>query len=265
MRYRLDAYLVKIKQYPSLAAARDGIENGEVSVGGFPADNPSRIVNEGVSIKIQRKNKKYVSRGGYKLEKALDVFSIDPSGMTALDLGASTGGFTDCLLQRGAAKVYAVDVGYGVLDWSLRADARVDVRERCNARFITPDMFSPLPDIIVCDISFISIKAVLPAAARCLREDGQAVFLIKPQFEAPAENVEKGGVVRDKTVQIQAACDVISAAESAGFFMAGLDFSPIKGPSGNIEFLLWLKRKGPGIDRGAIVSVVDAAHNALDR
>jgi 23S rRNA (cytidine1920-2'-O)/16S rRNA (cytidine1409-2'-O)-methyltransferase len=205
-----------------------------------------------------------VSRGGLKLEKALDTFSIDPTEYVCIDCGASTGGFTDCLLQRGASHVYAVDVGYGQLAWSLRCDERVTVMERTNARSLTPDMFPERMDMAVMDMSFISLHLVLPAVRSLLKENGQVVCLVKPQFEAGREKVGKKGVVRDPAVHQEVLENFVASAGGLGFSVAGLTFSPVRGPEGNIEYLAWLKTQGESVevDCGAIVS---QSHEALER
>ena len=205
----------------------------------------------------------YVSRGGFKLEKALRVFPIDPTGLTCIDCGASTGGFTDVLLQNGAAKVYAVDVGYGQLAWSLRNDPRVISMERTNVRYITAEQIPEPLDLAVMDLSFISVKLILPAVCPLLKDDAAVVCLIKPQFEAGREEVGKKGVVRDPKVHLEVLESFLDFVPGAGFTVMGLDYSPIKGPEGNIEYLGYL-RKGthpaPELDPAA---VVEQSHGAL--
>ena len=208
---------------------------------------------------------KYVSRGGLKLEKALQVFPIDLTDKTAMDIGASTGGFTDCMLQNGAKKVYAIDVGYGQFAWKLRQDARVVNMERTNIRYVTPEQIGEPIDFASIDVSFISLRLVLPVAMRLLAADGEVVALIKPQFEAGREQVGKKGVVRDSAVHYNVVKSVLDFARETGFHPAGLDFSPVKGPEGNIEYLAYLK-KNPAdvqIDDTAIREVIHASHAAL--
>ncbi len=206
----------------------------------------------------------YVSRGGLKLEKALDEFAVDPAGLVCVDCGASTGGFTDCLLQRGARHVYAVDVGYGQLAWSLRTDERVTVMERTNARSLTPEMFPERMELAVMDMSFISLRLVLPAVRGLLTETGQVICLVKPQFEAGREKVGKKGVVRDPAVHREVLEDFVAAVGPLGFSLAGLTFSPVRGPEGNIEYLAWLRVGGESVPADC-ADVVRRSHEALER
>jgi len=208
-----------------------------------------------VQIEVRGHTLKYVSRGGLKLEKALDWFRIDPADKIVMDVGASTGGFTDCLLQRGAQKVYAVDVGYGQLAWSVRTDPRVVCMERCNIRYVTPDQVPDKLDLAVIDVSFISLRLVLPAVQALLKENAEVVALIKPQFEAGREKVGKKGVVREASTHIEVIESTIAFAKSIGFGVKGLTFSPIRGPEGNIEFLVWLSRtEDTEVDPAAVVA-----------
>lgn len=193
----------------------------------------------------------YVSRGGLKLEKALQVFPIAVSGKICMDIGASTGGFTDCMLINGAGKVYAVDVGHGQLAWQLRKDARVVCMERTNFRYVTPKMIPEKIDFASCDVSFISLTKILLPARNLLREEGEMVCLIKPQFEAGREKVGKKGVVRDSAVHREVICRVMDYAAEIGFRIAGLSFSPIRGPEGNIEYLLYLRKDGEAVSKTA--------------
>ena len=206
--------------------------------------------------------KKYVSRGGQKLEKALEFFEISPEGRVCLDCGASTGGFTDCLLKKGARLVYSIDVGYGVLAWSLRSDPRVVTMERTNIRYVTEDMIEIKPELAVLDVSFISLALVLPVARKLLIQDGQAVCLIKPQFEAGREKVEKKGVIRDPRTHIDVLETFMINAGNSGFFVKGITYSPLKGPEGNIEFLAWLDSSGQSANID-IQAVVSQSHNDL--
>ena len=198
----------------------------------------------------------YVSRGGLKLEKALDHFKISPEGRVCIDCGVSTGGFTDCLLKRGAKLVYAIDVGYGQLAWSLRNDDRVITMERTNVRYVTPDMLGEKPDLAVIDLSFISLALVLPVVHELLVQSGEAVCLIKPQFEAGREKVGKKGVVRDPDTHKEVLDAFIQNAEKSEYAIKGMTFSPVKGPKGNIEYLGWLSKQGTSehTDTGMIVS-----------
>jgi len=185
----------------------------------------------------------YVSRGGQKLEKALAYFDVSPEGKICIDCGASTGGFTDCLLQKGAKKVYAIDVGYGQLAWSLRTDTRVVTMERTNIRYVTPEMLDEKPQLVVIDVSFISLALVLPVVFKLMTDPGQVICLIKPQFEAGRGNVGKKGVVREPRIHNEVLEAFIGSAENSGFIVRGITYSPVKGPKGNIEYLGWLCKK----------------------
>lgn len=215
--------------------------SGQVYVNSQKADKPGMMVSSKDSIEVRGPQCKYVSRGGLKLEKALKVFNIDINNAVCMDIGASTGGFTDCMLQNGAQKVYTVDVGYGQLDWKLRSDDRVVCMERTNIRYIETEKIKEKLSFITADVSFISLKHIFPVAKKLIADDGQMVCLVKPQFEAGREKVGKKGVVRDAEVHIEVIKAVIKMAEDNGLFPRGLDFSPITGPEGNIEFLLHLK------------------------
>jgi 23S rRNA (cytidine1920-2'-O)/16S rRNA (cytidine1409-2'-O)-methyltransferase len=239
---RLDVLLVERGLASSREKARALIMAGQVYSGTERLDKPGRPCAPDIALTVRGGAPPYVSRGGMKLARATEVFALDFSGAVVADLGASTGGFTDCALQNGAKRVYAVDVGYGQLDWRLRRDERVRCLERTNARYLTEDSLAEKVDIAVCDVSFISVTKILPALRRVLREDGQAVILIKPQFEAGREHVGKRGVVRDPLVHAAVARNVLSAAESEGFTVWGFTFSPLRGPEGNIEYLAWLGR-----------------------
>ena len=222
----------------------------------MPVDPDADIEVRGVALP-------FVSRGGFKLDKALKVFPIDPAGKTCIDCGASTGGFTDVLLQHGAAKVYAVDVGYGQLAWKLRNDERVINLERTNLRYVTEEQIPELLDIAVMDVSFISVKLVLPAVQRLLKPDADIVCLIKPQFEAGREEVGKKGVVRDSAVHKEVIRSVLGFAPGIGLTPVGLDFSPIKGPEGNIEYICHLKNGDFAAPQLDVDAVVAASHEAL--
>lgn len=262
-KIRLDQRVFDLKLAESREKAKALIMAGSVYVNGQKETKPGAQVTEGSAIEVKGEKLPYVSRGGLKLEKALNTFSIDPTDYICIDCGASTGGFTDCLLQRGARHVYAVDVGYGQLAWSLRTDERVTVMERTNARNLTPDMFPERMDMAVMDMSFISLHLVLPAVRSLLKEDGQVVCLVKPQFEAGREKVGKKGVVRDPAVHREVLENFIAGAAGLGFAVAGLSFSPVRGPEGNIEYLAWLKTAG---ENAAVdcADIVCQSHEALE-
>lgn len=263
-KIRLDQAVFDLGHAESREKAKALIMAGSVYVNGEKQTKPGMSVAADAAIEVRGEKLPFVSRGGFKLQKALTVFPIDPAGYTCVDCGASTGGFTDCLLQRGAKHVYAVDVGYGQLAWSLRCDERVTVMERTNARSLTPDMFPDRMDMAVMDMSFISLHLVLPAVRTLLTENGQVVCLVKPQFEAGREKVGKKGVVRDPAVHREVLEDFIARLEPMGYSLAGLDFSPVRGPEGNIEYLAWLKTDGESItvDCGELVR---RSHEALER
>jgi len=204
----------------------------------------------------------YVSRGGQKLEKALDYFNISPAGKVCIDCGASTGGFTDCLLKRGAKLVYAIDVGYGQLAWSLRTDERVITMERTNIRYVTPDMLEIRPELAVVDVSFISLALVLPVIHELMAENRSVICLIKPQFEAGRGKVGKKGVVRDPETHKEVLDKFIENAEKSGFVINGITFSPVKGPKGNIEYLGWLGSQGSSIKIDT-KEIVNLSHKEL--
>ena len=238
IKKRLDVLLVERLYAETRSKAQAIIMSGNVYVNGQKADKPGTSFEETVEIEVRGAVCPYVSRGGLKLEKALRDFGVKPEGYVCSDSGASTGGFTDCLLQQGAKKVFAIDVGYGQLDWKIRSDERVVVMERTNIRYVTPeDLGEPL-DLSVVDVSFIGLEIVLPAIKKLLKQDsGQVLCLIKPQFEAGKENVGKKGVVRDPKIHQMVLDNFVSLVESLGFSILGLTFSPVKGPEGNIEFL----------------------------
>lgn len=225
----------------SRAAAQRAIDDGLVLVGGVSATKAASLVDESVSLKLAGEAARFVSRGGEKLEGALAAFPIAVQGRRAVDVGASTGGFTDCLLQRGAATVVAVDVGYGQLDWKLRSDDRVRVVERCNIRHADPAELGAPFDLIVTDLSFISLRTVAPALAALGGPDSDHVYLVKPQFEVGKGEVGKGGIVRDDDARVGAVTAVIEALEGVGLGTRGLIRSPITGAKGNVELLAWLR------------------------
>lgn len=264
---RLDVLLYRQGLSGSREKASSQIMSGIVYVNGVKVDKPGTKVSTDSKIEIRGTTMPYVSRGGLKLEKALKEFNLVLSGKTAMDIGASTGGFTDCMLQNGAGKVYAVDVGYGQLAWSLRTDSRVVCMERTNIRYVTPDTIGERVDFASIDVSFISLTKVLPAAKQLLKDDGELVCLIKPQFEAGREKVGKKGVVRDKNVHQEVIERIIAfTLEEMKFSILGLSYSPIKGPEGNIEYLLYLsceKDHETSFDVGEINTVVAKAHESL--
>lgn len=239
-RKRIDLLLVERGYESSRERAKALIMAGAVSAEGRKIDKPGEVVEETSEIHVKHELR-YVSRGGLKLEKAIDAFSIELKDITCLDVGASTGGFTDCMLQNGAARVYAVDVGYGQLAWKLRTDPRVISMERTNIRFLTEEILPERIGFFSIDISFISLEMALPVVYRLLLPDAQGVCLIKPQFEAGRDKVGKKGVVRDSAIHEEVIKKVIDSAAAIGFCICGLDYSPVKGPEGNIEYLLYLK------------------------
>ena len=235
---RLDVLLVERGFFDSRAKAQAVIMSGDVYVDGQKADKAGASYGREAAIEVRGSVCPYVSRGGLKLEKALRDFGVDPTGFVCSDSGASTGGFTDCLLQQGAKKVFAIDVGYGQLAWKIRSDPRVVVMERTNIRYVTQEMLGEPLDLSVVDVSFISLKLVLPVIKTLLVPDhGQVLCLIKPQFEAGKEKVGKKGVVRDPAVHREVLEAFVELAASLGFTIRNLTFSPVKGPEGNIEFL----------------------------
>ena len=262
-KMRLDIYLTENSLVQSRSAAQGVIMAGEVYVNDQKADKAGQLVTGEEIIEVRSKSQKYVSRGGLKLEKAITSFGIILNEKTCMDIGASTGGFTDCMLQNGATKVFAVDVGYGQLAWKLRSDeVRVVNMERTNIRHVTSEQIGEKIDFVSVDVSFISLKLVLPVLFNLLSETGQGVCLIKPQFEAGPENVGKKGVVRDKKVHTNVINDVILFTKAAGFDILGLDFSPIRGPEGNIEYLLWIaKNHSQPSENIDVEQIVEASHN----
>lgn len=239
---RIDCALVSRGLIESREKAKAIIMSGIVFVNNQKCDKAGNIVSPDDKIEIRGEKLKYVSRGGLKLEKAIRAFNIGLSDLVCADIGASTGGFTDCMLQNGAKKVFAVDVGYGQLAWKLRTDSRVVNLERTNFRYVTKDNIAESLDFASVDVSFISLSLILPVLRGLLKDDGKVVCLIKPQFEAGRENVGKKGVVRDKQVHIDVVNRILAIAISDGFSVLGLDYSPIKGPEGNIEYLCYLQK-----------------------
>lgn len=261
---RLDQRLFELGLAESREKAKATIMSGIVYVNGQKSDKPGTQVSDDAEIVVRGNACPYVSRGGFKLAKALEVFPVEPAGKVCIDCGASTGGFTDVLLKNGAAKVYAVDVGYGQLAWQLRQDSRVVVMERTNARALTPDMFPESMGLGVMDVSFISIRLILPALHGLLKPGGEVVCLIKPQFEAGKADVGKKGVVRDKAVHERVLREMCEFFPTAGYTLMGLDYSPIRGPEGNIEYLAYLKADGGDSIAPDIPALVAASHGELD-
>ena len=265
IKKRLDVLLTERMYADSRSKAQAIIMSGNVYVNGQKADKPGVSYEETVDIEVRGAVCPYVSRGGLKLEKALRDFGVKPVDYVCSDSGASTGGCTDCLLQQGARKVFAIDVGYGQLDWKIRSDERVVVMERTNIRYVTPeDLGEPL-DLSVIDVSFIGLEIVLPTIKTLLKPTGQVLCLIKPQFEAGKENVGKKGVVRDPKIHKMVLDNFVSLVDGLGFHILGLTFSPVKGPEGNIEFLGHLTLDDVEGIRPDTASVVEQAHNTLDR
>lgn len=260
---RLDVLLTKKGLCDSRERAKAEIMSGTVFVDGQRADKPGTAYPPDARIEMRGSSIGFVSRGGLKLEKALSVFPVSPAGKVCMDCGASTGGFTDCLLKRGAVRVYAVDVGYGQLAWSLRTDPRVINMERTNARYLRPEDLPEPMDLAVIDVSFISLSLILPAIRQLLKPEGEIVCLIKPQFEAGKDKVGKKGVVRDREVHKDVLDGFLRTAESLSLYPAGLTWSPVRGPEGNIEYLGYLRCIGEGLcfDTAAIVA---ASHEELD-
>ena len=264
MKERLDILVVKRNLAESREKAKALIMAGEIFVAGQREDKPGSTFEETAEITLHGNTLRYVSRGGLKLEKAMKEFGVTVSGKICMDVGASTGGFTDCMLQNGAVKVYAVDVGYGQLAWKLRQDERVVCMEKTNIRYLTPDQVAEPAGFASIDVSFISLTKVLEPVRQLLTEDGEVVCLIKPQFEAGREKVGKKGVVREKSTHLEVIEKVISYAKEIGFIVLNLDFSPIKGPEGNIEYLLYLTKSAACEE--IVVNpkgVVDNAHQSL--
>ncbi len=261
---RLDVLLVEQGYADSRTKAQAIIMSGQVYVDGQKADKPGMSFDESLPLEVRGATCPYVSRGGLKLEKALRDFGVDPTGYICSDSGASTGGFTDCLLQQGASKVFAIDVGYGQLDWKIRSDPRVVVMERTNVRYVTPDQLGEPLDLSVIDVSFISLKIVLPVIKTFLKPNkGQVLCLIKPQFEAGKDKVGKKGVVRDPQTHKEVLDDFVALADSLEFQILGLTFSPVKGPEGNIEFLAHLSLADTQGIRPDTARVVSQAHETL--
>ena len=261
---RLDVLLTEQGYADTRSKAQAIIMSGLVYVDGQKADKPGISYEDTVSIEVRGAVCPYVSRGGLKLEKARRDFGVKPEGFVCSDSGASTGGFTDCLLQQGAKKVFAIDVGYGQLDWKIRSDPRVVVMERTNIRYVTPEQLGEALDLSVIDVSFISLKIVLPVIKNLLKPTGQVLCLIKPQFEAGKEKVGKKGVVRDPQTHQEVLDQFVALAHELEFCILGLTFSPVKGPEGNIEFLGHLSLEARNESFPDTAEVVRQAHQVLD-
>ena len=267
MKQRLDIILVEKGLAPSREKAKAMIMSGIVYIKGQKEDKAGAVFDSeaAATVEVRGPSLKYVSRGGLKLEKALEVFAISLDGLTCMDVGASTGGFTDCMLQNGAAKVYSVDVGRGQLDWKLRNDERVVCMEKTNMRYVRPEDIGEAVDFASVDVSFISLTKILLPVRNCLKAEGRLVCLIKPQFEAGRDKVGKKGVVRDKAVHKEVILTIMDFAVSAGFSLLGLDYSPVRGPEGNIEYLLYLSVQSDShlISREEADGVVETAHREV--
>ena len=269
MKIRLDQYLVQHGLIQSRERAKAMIMSGVVFVNEQKVDKAGEMIKEDAKVEVRGHDIGYVSRGGLKLEKAMQCFPLTPKGKVCMDIGASTGGFTDCMLQNGAVKVYSVDVGHGQLDWKLRNDPRVVCMERTNIRYVVPEDIEERPSFVSIDVSFISLTKVLLPVRNLMEENGEIAALIKPQFEAGREKVGKKGVVRDPAVHKEVIEMVISYAKSISFGVRHLEFSPIKGPEGNIEYLVHLVRLPDGVTEEEtnvdVDAVVKSAHNTLDK
>ena len=269
MKERLDVLLVNRGLAASREKAKAVIMAGIVYVDGQKEDKAGATCVDTVNIEVRGNTLKYVSRGGLKLEKAMSHFGLSLEGKVCMDVGASTGGFTDCMLQNGAVKVYSIDVGHGQLDWKLRNDPRVVCMERTNIRYVTPEDIGEPASFVSIDVSFISLTKVLTPVRELLAENGEIVCLIKPQFEAGREKVGKKGVVRDPKVHLEVIRAVMDFASSIGFEILHREFSPIKGPEGNIEYLLHLKKQPEGYVQDNIPvdpeTIVAMAHQTLDK
>lgn len=265
-KLRLDVALFERGYAESREKAKALIMAGIVYVNNQKSDKAGNIVKPDDVIEVRGETLKYVSRGGLKLEKAVNSFGLDLSGFVCADIGASTGGFTDCMLQNGAVKVYSIDVGYGQLAWKLRTDERVINLERTNFRYVTEEQVPDKLDFASVDVSFISLSLILPVMRTLLKDNATAVCLIKPQFEAGKENVGKKGVVREKSVHIAVIEKIINLLEETKFSLLGLDFSPVKGPEGNIEYLCYIKKTEnfENLTDTSAEAVVEASYNALN-
>ena len=266
MKIRLDQYLCHNGLAQSRERAKALIMAGVVFVNEQKCDKAGDMIPEDAHVEVRGHDIGYVSRGGLKLKKAMQVFPVHPEGKVCMDIGASTGGFTDCMLQNGAVKVYAVDVGYGQLAWSLRTEPRVVNMERTNIRNVTPEMLAEPVELFSVDVSFISLKHIFPVAARITVPGADGVCLVKPQFEAGREKVGKKGVVREPETHLEVLLQAMGYAAANGFSVLGLDHSPIKGPEGNIEFLMYVQRSPDPVvlDESTARELVRRAHDTLD-
>ena len=266
-KQRLDAELVSRGIIQSRERAKAEIMAGKVYVNGQKADKAGELVTPADNIEFRGEQLKYVSRGGLKLEKAMELYGFRLDGKVCMDVGASTGGFTDCMLQSGASKVYSVDVGYGQLAWNLRQSEKVVNLERTNIRYITKEQVPDTVDFVSIDVSFISLGLVIPVLPPLLADDAMMVCLVKPQFEAGREKVGKHGVVHDPATHIEVLERAVGFAKKSGFGIVGIEFSPIKGPQGNIEYLMVLSRSKPELDISGddIRKLVESSHDELDK
>lgn len=265
-KLRLDAAVFKLGLAPSREKAQALIMAGQIYLNGQKMQKAGTAVKADDKLELRGNRLKYVSRGGLKLEKAIEVFSLSLDGLICMDVGASTGGFTDCMLQNGAARVYAVDVGYGQLDWKLRSNERVISLERTNFRYASRELIPEEIDFSSVDVSFISLKLIFPVLKNLLKPDGQAVCLIKPQFEAGRNKVGKKGVVREKNVHCEVIENVMQYIRQANLKLIDLDFSPVKGPEGNIEYLAYISsdKNSKAYDDFDIDELVERSHNILN-
>ena len=264
MKKRADVVLFEKGLVDSREKGKRVIMEGVVYLGTERIDKPGQKIDEEADVIVKKNPIKYVSRGGLKLEKSIEEFGLELDGKICMDIGASTGGFTDCMLSRGAKKVYAVDVGYGQLDWKLRNDDRVVVMERTNIRHVSPDEIEDQIEFISIDVSFISLELVLPVAKSLLKEGGEISALIKPQFEAGKSKVGKKGVIRDEAVHMEVVKRIVDFSSNLNLGVAGLSYSPITGATGNIEFLIYLKKGlDKSMDEDEIKAVIDIAHESL--
>ncbi len=264
-KLRLDVAVTERGLAPSRERAKALIMAGIVYVDDQKSDKAGTMIKADAVVEVRGADLKYVSRGGLKLEKAMALWGFDLTGCTCMDIGASTGGFSDCMLQNGAQKVYAVDVGYGQLAWKLRTDPRVVNLERTNVRYVTTEQIDTPPDFASIDVSFISLSLVLPVVHSLLKEDGRVVCLVKPQFEAGKDAVGKKGVVRDPAVHLAVCQKIYTCCINLGFCVSGMTFSPIRGPEGNIEYLFYLQKGDPAlsVEEAELQVLVDASHQEL--
>ena len=260
-KIRLDIYMTENGLAPSRSAAQAMIMAGDIYIDNQKAMKAGEMLKGTETVEVRGKGAQYVSRGGLKLEKAMKVFPIDLAEKVCMDIGASTGGFTDCMLQNGASRVYSIDVGYGQLAWKLRQDLRVVNMERTNIRHLTAEMLDDTPEFFSVDVSFISLKLVLPVVFDVLSQNGEGVCLIKPQFEAGREKVGKKGVVREKSTHIEVIETVLNFTKEIGFQIKGIDFSPVRGPEGNIEYLMHIKKCTELSEEFDITRLVELSHS----